>query len=405
MITKKSYIHIIIIVVLLLFITKFYNFSMWTYVPYFAKIRYSILFLLPVWAYYVHIREKKRELVCEKYIRYFIFVSIFTTIIRIVFSGGGLISNDLELNIFMLSIYSTYYLLHYYMLREKDIMVALSVFGLIAFCIQVYQNIYSENALFGIYKEDTIEDTGHIALERNGLYRFVLLMPAFFVFLASYYWDKTISKNKYIFVFFAICFISQVYLMVTRQYIFAVCVMIVFSVFCHSEHRNSIWSKFLLFIGIIILILNYETLFSELFDTQSDSYLVSSNARIEAVPFLLSKAFSNPVLLFTGHGYQQQLWTWGSKGFWWSDIGVIGQIIPFGIIWVVVSFKLSYIIIVKWKESIPLYLRAYTLGMLTIFFTTSPYGNAHIVTFVWVCILYICDLYLCPEKKYLTENN
>lgn len=400
---QKEYFSLFIIILLFVFVTKFFNFHLWRSIPYVVNIRYCLLFILPIWAISVYRQSELKNAPCEKYIRYFIFVSIFTTIIRISYFGGGLIANDLELNIFMLSIYSTYYLLHHYKIREHGIIVAFTIIGLVGFFIYVYQDFFPENALWGTRNLDEIDETGEIALKRNGLYRFTILNPSLYVFLLSYYWCKIIFHFKYQDFYFVICFSVQVYLMLTRQYYIATIGLIGYTVFFDLGNKNKKTIFVFLTIGIFLFIYYYAELFETLFDTENDMYVISSQSRIDAVPFFLSKAFLNPFLLLTGYGYPQQLWSWGGMGYWWNDIGVLGQIIPFGIIWVVVSFKLSYMIIVKWKDALPLYIRAYTFGLLTIFYMAAPYGNVQLMTFIWVCILYICDLYLCPDRKCLTN--
>ena len=119
---------------------------------------------------------------------------------------------------------------------------------------------------------------------------------------------------------------------------------------------------------------------------------------------MLEQSVSNPILFITGHGYPDLLWKWGEQlGYWYNDIGILGQIYPYGIIWLIVYLRIVYCFLIKYKKNLPVYIRSYVFGLFCICTVMTSYANSLAMTLLWVAVLYIADLYIGKSDR--VEHN
>lgn len=406
---KKRKYFIVIFVILFLIMTKFMKFAMWTNLPFVPKLRYLLLFVIAFFTFHKYKSiVSKHYLYNRRIVVYCISACLFTFLLRNIVYESGL-GSGLELNVFMAFIFCTYFLFHYLYIYEKDVIIALTIVGLIAFSIQVFQQINPSLAFFSIVTESQREEFGissdYIAGMRNGFYRFVPISQAIPVYLICYYFSKLMEKFRFVYLLLTLIFFASMYLMLTRMFIVCtgICCLYIYTTL--NNVKRSRTSMLIVSLGIIITGVFYsDTLFYSLFSSDETGIEYSSQARMECAPFLLSKAISNPLLFIVGHGYPNVLWTWGNElGFWFSDIGVIGQIYIYGIVWFIVYLKLVYWGLVKMRKKIPCYIRAYILGMFCICYMMPSYGLDLELTLLWCILLYISDLYISKSDR--VEHN
>lgn len=405
----KQYFYMTLLVLLILLVTKGLKFVGWGMVPIWSKMRYMAFFLLPISALYLYGKIKvKGMMYSRRTVNYFIFACLFTFFLRFALFGGG-VGAGLECNLFVAFLFCTYFVYHYCEITERSIIMSLMLIGVTVLVIQVYQQLHPELAMFSVYTDEMKEAMGvgddYIVGQRNGLYRFIPVAAQLPLFLFCYYFSKLLIQFKFKYLLLVGVFAASTYLMLTRMFVLCLglCAFIIY--WLQRRRMKSKFQTIVLVSILIFLVFSYaDVLFSDLFSSKNSDIDESGAARMGSMPFILSQAISNPFLFITGHGYPSQLWDWGAKfGYWWNDLGVFGQIYPYGIIWFFVYLKLVYWILVKMRKRIPVYIRAYTFSLFCICFLMSSYAGNLVSTLVWVILLYICDLYVSKSDR--TENN
>lgn len=407
---KNQNIFIIMFIVMYLLITKGMKFSGWSLIPLSSTLRYCVLFILPIYTVYASYQKHKynSKMYNKKTFKYFIYACIISFLLRNIFYDRGL-GYGLESNLFVSFMFCSYFIFNYLRISESVLLKSITIIGLIAFCIQVFQQINPNLAMFSMYTEEMRDEmelsSDYITGQRNGLYRFIPIAVNIPVFLVCYYFSKVVSDFKLIYLLLACAFLVSMYLMLTRMFIVSTVISCIYILFSLNNVKKSKIGIIVVLLGIVIISIFYsDYLFSNLFSSNESDIDYSSKARLDCIPFLLKQAIDNPLLLIFGHGYPGLLWKWGANfGYWYNDIGIIGQIYTYGLIWIFVYLKIVYWLLVKMKRNIPLYIRGYMFGMFCICYMMPTYANSLESTLLWCIILYISDLYMNKSKQ--TENN
>lgn len=398
----------ILFVIMVLLLTKGLKFSGWSLIPKLSTLRYDVLFLIPLFAMYVYKKVVSRSVMHNKRLfLYLIFTCLFTFLLRNLLYDSGL-AYGLENNIFVAFVFCSYFIIHYLRVPEDVLIKSLTVVGLLVLLIQVYQNIYPDHALFSMYTEEMREEMGlsadYVSGMRNGLYRFKPISQHLPLLLFCYYLAKMLCGYKHLYLILTCAFAASIYLMLTRM--FLVCAGICFAFMylsLNKRNKSKMGIKIVMVLGIILFCFYWDTLFSSLFSSKESDIEYSSQARLGCYSFLFEQAISNPILFFIGHGYPALLWQWGGKlGYWYNDIGLLGQVYPYGIIWLFVYFRVVYWILVKQRHKIPIYIRSYIFGLFCICMMMTTYGTLD-TALLFCVIMYISDLYI--NKSDRTENN
>lgn len=399
----------VVFLFVILLLTKGLHFSGWNMFPRFATIRYIGLFFVPILAFAIYNRAvRTSRMYHKKFVLYVFFASLFSYSLRNIFYDTGL-GYGLENNLFVAFVFCSYIIFHYLKVPEKLLIKSLTFVGLIVLFIQVFQQIHPEMAVFSMYTEEMRQEMGlsqdYITGMRNGLYRFMPIAQHFPLFLLCYYFSKVLRKFSLKYLFLAFAFAASTYLMLTRMFMICagICCLFIY-IYQKNKKKSKFGTAIIAIVGVALLISYSDVLFSQLFSSQDSDIDYSSAARLDCIPFILYQAIQNPLLFIVGHGYPALLWRWGEKfGYWYNDVGVLGQIYPYGIIWAIVYFVTVYKLLIKRKNKIPIYIRAYILSLLCICFMMSSYGNSLDMTLLWCIILYISDLYISNSDK--TEHN
>lgn len=404
-----SYFSVAILILFVLLITKGLEFSGWGFIPILANIRYLVLFALPIYTIIVYSQVKKKSVMYYKdYSLYIIFICLLTFLIRMLVYGGGW-GYGLENNLFVSFVFCCYFVFHKVKISESDIILSLSIIGLVVLAIQIFQQLYPEMAVFSMYTEDMRQELGlsqdYIASMRNGLYRFMPIAQHFPLFLLCYYFSKLLSDYKLKTLLLTIAFAASTYLMLTRMFMICACISCIYIYIFQKNRQRSKFVPFLvILIGASLLISYSDVLFAQLFDSKDSDVDYSTTARMDCIPFMLEQTVSNPILFITGHGYPDLLWKWGEQlGYWYNDIGILGQIYPYGIIWLIVYLRIVYCFLIKYKKNLPVYIRSYVFGLFCICTVMTSYANSLAMTLLWVAVLYIADLYIGKSDR--VEHN
>ncbi len=300
-----------------------------------------------------------------------------------------------------------YFFLHRYRVQEATILKAFLIISLFIVGVQTVQQFTYPNALFGIYSEDNMVEYGlkDMAEQRNGIWRFRMHQNGYFtapVLFAILMWVRKRINTRLIFIM-AILFVS-IYLTLTRQVIGACLLAVFMSFFIGRKNKGMIRA---LILGVVIFSLLYaysDVLFGSLAE-QTTEDLTDDNIRIFAATYFWNESIESPLLFLFGHGVPAQYGAFAQLTnynnlvlrFYTVDVGFIGKIYDYGVIYVLICFFILWKIFFKLKNVVPLYMRMFVIftGVMSIMIfpmTSTRYF------FVWTCMLYICDLYINRAK-------
>ena len=248
---------------------------------------------------------------------------------------------------------------------NSDTIISLFLFwGTVIGCIFIVQQIFPENALFGVFNEKQMLESGiteNVTI-RNDLYRYRL--DSFFYvsyFCIFYSWDKLQNKlsvsNLFVFVFFLI----TIYLYLTRQILIIVLFVIIASLVV-----NKLKLKIILPIILIgyLLYLYSDILFASLLESTQDD-ISSDYIRYFSYSFFWNKCIDNPLVFLIGNGHMPNIeLNWGNNyGFYASDIGIVGALYYYGVLWIIAYLFMFCKIAIYYKQ-VPHYLLLFFFALL-----------------------------------------
>lgn len=386
--------NIIFVVFIIVFTTKFFNYSNWN--PTLAG--WCSYF---VYGYIALVVYNNRDIVLRikspvsKWIKYYIGLHLLCLIPMFVIYGQSPIEE--RQMIFSLLIFLFFY--YYYLNRISEITI-IQIFtgaGLFIFVVQVFQQVFPANAVFGVYDLDSNSSSKVLAEVRNGLYRYRLDGVFFVLFCLYYYWSKLLNRVTIRNVLMFLIFFASMYLFLTRQLMFATMLTLALSSFLvtNKRRRNIILMITVLFIGIVFVY--SDVLFGDLIDMTQEQ-MSGKDIRIMALSAYWKKIISNPLTFFLGNGHPPEFHYFQEElRLFTSDVGFVGEMYHYGVLWVLFYFYTLYYIIVKCRKAIPLYIRLFVFGTainsIMIFPCRYPYEF-----FMWISVLYISSLHICGHK-------
>lgn len=282
-----------------------------------------------------------------------------------------------------------YFILHFKQVQEAHLIKVMLVLTVIITSILLIQQFTFPFALFGLGDAQDPNPTIEI---RNGLIRYRIGSHTFLLLTAFFYWDKLSKQIKATSIIAFGIAILGIYLLLTKQLIATTIITIFISIFLIRNNKIKTIVFCLLVILCILGFIYKDILFSEMLDNAKDQ-ASKDDIRVLSAYFFLDKIFSNPIGFIFGNGYTPLLQQWGEKyGYWATDVGFIGEIFLYGIIYISVYIQILWKVY-KYKKYLPLYIKMYIISTLFISIMIFPYRtNYEFIT--WAIVLYICDLYI-----------
>jgi hypothetical protein len=320
----------------------------------------------------------------------------FMSVIPCYFEHEQSIYTSLRLLLDMQLCWLLYFVLHRFQISEKDIFKILIFIGSTWVALELIQQVTYPNYYFY-----TRGDTDVKSIEiRAGIYRYMITGISFALLALFYYLQKVFDSNKQRVKNFswAIFFLLGVYLYMTRQ----ILVSVLASVFIAPllTEKINIKKKILFFLGGILLLgsiyLFKDILFGELIE-DTGSEVSDDNIRVSSYLFYLNYWNDWTCFIF-GNGLYDEASSYGKYlsyvendlGLWRSDIGIIGELSKYGIIYIMAYILFCFYFFRKSKE-IELYLKLYFIGTLFIVFMIFPFRDGSEYQ-LFAIFLYLCDL-------------
>lgn len=392
--------NIIFVTIIVIFTTRFFNYSNWnpTLAGWCSYFLYGYLVLITYnnKTYIQRIRSP-----FSRWIKLIIVLHLLCLITMFIIYGQSPIEGKTLL--FSLMIFFSFYYYHIYNTSEKTIIQIFTTIGLCIFAIQIIQQLFPSMAVFGIHNAENNNNVETIAEVRNGLYRYRLSGVFFVLICLYYYWAKLLHKVSLKNLAFFCIFFSSMYLFLTRQIMLATLVTLALSSFfiTNKKRRITILAITVIFIGIIFYY--SDALFGELIN-KTQEQVSEDNIRAIAFSTYWDRTTTNILTFFFGNGYPPEFSLLQDKmRLFTSDIGFIGQMYHYGVIWVLFYFYMLYILIIKYRKFIPLYIRLFlfgtTINSVMVFPCSSPYEFL-----IWSSIMYICSLYITNNMRQLNKS-
>lgn len=300
-----------------------------------------------------------------------------------------------------------YYVLNYKNISERRIINTFFIIGIFLFFIQIYQQVFPQKAMFGIYsEEESLLNNYEITGTRNGILRYGLAANCVILVCMYYSWGKMIENFTFKrLVFFLIFFISM-YLTLTRQIVFAsiaslLCTYVIEKKTNKSKRKFLSLVTFLLF--VVTIGLNFQSLFGELIE-RTESDLTVDNIRYASFVYYGEKIFTNPLTFLIGNGFISYA---ASKELNLdpSDIGFVGQAYFYGILWIILWIYTIYLILYRYRKFAPLYVKLYVIGTTIQSVGIFPYRSAG-ECLVWATMLYLVNLRVKQSNQIsILQNN
>lgn len=300
------------------------------------------------------------------------------------------------LSSFSFLLYYIFYVCH---ITEREIIKLFTLWGLIILGIQLFQQFYPANAVFGIYNSD-LKDIfpEEIAEVRNDMYRFRLGTNLLTLICLYYYWDKFRTEFKLSYLILFIAFLTSTYLYLTRQLIFATLLALGSSAFFIKGVKFKIGVLILICILVIIGYQYIDFLFQDLLN-QTVEDANSSNIRLIAFGFFWEKIQENILTFIGGNGHPSILFIWQEQlKLFPSDIGIVGAMFYHGVLWVALYFYTVFCMLKKYASFLPLYIKLFIFGTFINSIFIFPYSNSFSYL-IWCSMLYIASVYIKKEEK------
>lgn len=379
------------LVVLMLFATNCFNMLGWS--RFFPRSFYIVLSLALILFYYIT-RGKRPRVTSffDKYVNFIIWWPLVSCLFSVLFYGGEFLKNY-NYSFMWSSFAFVYYILHRFKIKEDVIIRAVIFLSLIAFGIQVFEQLVPSKAIFGVLDPNSDEYNGTIAYVRNNLFRLNIRTTMLTLVSFFFCWQKIVEKFriKYFLLFLFFCVSTYFYL--TRQImISSITAVAVSMIFMKTGKKKIVAAAFVVFLGIL-LYANWDTVFGNLIKEYNDN-THSTDVRFEFFSFLLPKFFEDPIGMLLGHGHLNIEYLWSRKYYYFlSDIGFWGEAWYLGFVWIVPYFVFMYKIIYKIRAKIPLYIKLYMWTFFAISFMIFPYRYMNEML-IWACLLYISSLHI-----------
>ena len=401
--------QVVVLVILMALFTNFFYFSNWNVTI--AGRLWNLTYILLILFYFAYYRRKNQSMHFSRIVTFLAFFPFLSSISSYTEFGQSFISSIPVL--LSGATWIVYFLLHKYKVGEASILQSFLIISLIILFLQVIQQFTYPQAYFGVYSEEKISQfTGTMEKVdiRNGLYRFRIAINGFFTCPVLFYlWISVRKRVNLSNIITIILLLVSLYLTLTRQ-VFVSCIATFVLSFLFGKNRSNI-SIYVIGISLASIIYVYSDnlflAFEEL--TKEDSH--EDNIRILCARFYIEKIVKNPLVFLIGYGkpaatgeFAVLFYKWQSiMGFHTVDIGFIGQIFHFGVIYVIAIYHLL-IKLLFFTKGVPPYIRLFiiytTLMSVMIFPVTAP-----VTYFIWSILLYICDLYINNSPLLLKSSS
>lgn len=372
-------------------------FSLFSYRPY-QHIDIYVQYLCIITIFFLYFRDRpkidNRGDPIAKLIPFLFFIPYLCGITRFVNEGGFPIYRHI---IYFSSTWLLYYIFKYHKMPEGIIIRTVTIVGLVMFCIQVFQVLFPEYAVFGIYDEEDIIKEGTVSEVRNGINRYKIGGHGVTLFCLYFYWQKLIYKvTKRNLIIFLIFLISM-YLHLTRQVMVSCFVTLSLSLILVGKVDIKKYKFLIISITIAIIVAGgisfVKSTFADMAEETVNQVGSEDYVRYLAFQYFGGRIFASPLTMICGNGSSDEVTEMSESGLYPSDIGFVGEAYYYGLLWIALWLYTVWVILYKFRKYVPLYLKMYVFGSVLYSWGMFPYPFPGTM-FLWVSMLYISSLHI-----------
>ncbi len=231
-----------------------------------------------------------------------------------------------------------YFLLHSFKIKKEMLIKTLVIVSITIACLYIIQTILYPIKLFNI----------EIFKDRQTLRFFIpgtgYMIITYFIFI-----EKSLESNNYKYILVCILLLVVFIMMGTRQIIGSVFLVTIVALIASKKIYSKILFMFLILLCIIPIYLIFKDVILAIFEVSKlQSADIKEYVRIKAALFYLFDFSPNKISFVLGNGisstnssYGLQVQNYGSAlGYYLSDIGIIGDYIKFGILFVIAELTI-----------------------------------------------------------------
>lgn len=384
---KRQNLIIALFIIIVIFSTQFFRFTYWKQFVGGLDKSYYVLYPLIVLFAFPCITALYKKIIYAKEVLAVGLVPYLCIITKIAMGSGFSVQYDLPPMLFSMSIYA-YFLLSYYHVPHKAIIDSILAVGFFVFLIQTIQQISPSLAIFGIINPEGAYIYDDVATMRNDLYRFSLPTYQISLFCLFYSWTKLLEKRNAQNLLYFSCFAVSVYLYLTRQIIFSAIIVLSLTTYFRNKTNKRLSSWLPIFFVLIIFFFS-TTLLGDFIDKTIEGG-DSTDHRLAAYPFFISKIKENLLIFLFGCGTPKETIIWHEMGLNASDIGFVGEVFHKGIFALIIYLALLFKTLIIYGRETPLFIRLYLICTFINSIMIFPYISGH-TYFLWAILLYIAD--------------
>lgn len=289
-----------------------------------------------------------------------------------------------------------YFLLHFLKPNPSKLLTIFLVFGYL-YALVYFAQYFVYPRL--ILSSKVMIDRGTIRIFMPGL---PYLFTSYFILLGRFFMNKNI---KYIIALIPLLII--VFLIGSRQLLASVILLTMINILLSRTIRSKLFTYLLIGACIIPVFFIFESVFSELLKVSEQQLTAGTreNIRYQAAYYFITKFNDNPLWMLVGNGspdtesgYGRQLAMLSDQfGYYQADIGIIGDFVKFGILFVIGQFAL----LIKLLRTKLIEEHTFIIyNVLSIFLTMFLGAGLHSSTIGLLCfMMYIADVNKDYRKK------
>lgn len=400
---KRSFYQIVLIFLFFVLASGGFYYFYWDYD--FAGSIQTLLYIIII-IYYILLRKewKNKVFILDRAVNLLVITPLFSLITVQFYYGQSAYARKRDG--LVMAIFLLYYLFIYLRIKPATLIKSYILIGLLVLFLQVYQQFIPFEALFGKRTEEDMffmKTTEEIEI-RNGIYRF--MFDAFFYvsFISLYFsWQKLREKFSVLYLGLFACFIVSIYFYLARQIIAVTLIVLLLSMI---KNVKGLVIVFLVIACIAIFSSKYvDILFGEMLAKASDELSSDSYGRIFAYGFFAAKIVSSPIVFLLGNGFLSEEAVWAEVyHFFTSDIGIVGAVYHYGILWLFAYIYVFYVALVKCRDYLPPYIKWFLMTIIVDSILITPMQRPSFM-FVFISALYIIEWHHINHKPYNLRKN
>ena len=154
----------------------------------------------------------------------------------------------------------------------------------------------------------------------------------------------------------------------------------------------------------LLLIILGDILFSDFIEL-SNKDVDSDNIRLLSFAYFGVKIFTSPLTFLFGNGHlsESEAFETENIGLFPSDVGIVGECFYYGLIWIVIFFVTVYLLLIKYRKAVPIYIRLFIIDAMLMSPLIFPYRSGY-EYIVWSDVLYMSSRSISLKRKSIHDD-